>query len=85
MLVSHGAAHNRIDFLFAKAYAIYNQVTVSWSDAYASAGSLPGPNQYSDHRVRRRQSSGPASWVSAAATAAPERTNSYVASISGDR
>lgn len=41
----------RIDFLFAKAYAIYNQDTVEWADAYAAAGSpAGGPTKYSDHR-----------------------------------
>ncbi|MFL6161892.1 MAG: hypothetical protein ACJ74U_06650 [Jatrophihabitantaceae bacterium] len=47
---THGSAHARIDFLFAKAYAIYNQVTVDWAAAYASAGSPPGVTTYSDHR-----------------------------------
>lgn len=47
---THGSAHARIDFLFAKTYAIYNQVTVDWAAAYASAGSPPGVSTYSDHR-----------------------------------
>jgi len=47
---THGSSHARIDFLFATAYAIYNQVTVDWAAAYASAGSPPGVNTYSDHR-----------------------------------
>jgi endonuclease/exonuclease/phosphatase family metal-dependent hydrolase len=41
----------RIDFLFAKTYAIYNQITVDYGLAYQSAGSPAGwPSQYSDHR-----------------------------------
>lgn len=40
----------RIDFLFAKTYAIYNQDTVDWGAAYASAGSPNEPAKYSDHR-----------------------------------
>ena len=48
---THGSSHARIDFLFAKTYAIYNQVTVDWAAAYASAGSPSGgARQYSDHR-----------------------------------
>jgi hypothetical protein len=43
--------NTRIDFLFAKAYAVSNQVTVGYPEAYASAGSPAGaPTQYSDHR-----------------------------------
>ena len=47
---THGTGA-RIDYLFAKAYAIYNQVTVDFGLAYQSAGS-PGtwPQKYSDHR-----------------------------------
>jgi hypothetical protein len=46
---SYGSS--RIDFLFAKAYAVSRQVTVPYPDAYASAGSPAGTtNQYSDHR-----------------------------------
>jgi len=41
----------RIDFMFAKTYAIYNQVTVDYGLAYQSAGSPSSwPRQYSDHR-----------------------------------
>lgn len=41
----------RIDFLFAKTYAIYNQVTVDYGLAYQAAGSPSGgARQYSDHR-----------------------------------
>jgi hypothetical protein len=44
----------RIDFLFAKTYAIYNQVTVDWTAAYnsyvASGGSAGELAKYSDHR-----------------------------------
>jgi hypothetical protein len=41
----------RIDYLFAKTYAIYNQVTVDYGLAYQSAGSPSGgARQYSDHR-----------------------------------
>jgi hypothetical protein len=46
---AHPNTKRRIDFLFAKANAIFNPVTVWWSDAYAAAGST-GPTQYSDHR-----------------------------------
>jgi hypothetical protein len=50
---SYPNTKRRIDFLFAKASAIYNPVTVWWSDAYASAvaaGQSGGPTEYSDHR-----------------------------------
>ncbi|MFL6140132.1 MAG: hypothetical protein ACJ74O_20350 [Frankiaceae bacterium] len=48
---THGSTQGRIDYLFAKAYAIYNQVTVDFGLAYQSAGSPSGwPKQYSDHR-----------------------------------
>lgn len=40
----------RIDFLFAKAYAVHNQVTVPWNLAYQAAVDKNGPQQYSDHR-----------------------------------
>jgi hypothetical protein len=44
-------SHTRIDYLFAKTYAIYNQVTVDYGLAYQSAGSTSGwARQYSDHR-----------------------------------
>jgi endonuclease/exonuclease/phosphatase family metal-dependent hydrolase len=47
---THGD-HARLDYLFAKTYAIYNQVTVDWTLAYQSAGSPSGwPTRYSDHR-----------------------------------
>lgn len=45
-----GSSGARIDFLFAKAYAVHNQVTVPYTAAWQSAGSPPGPQQYSDHR-----------------------------------
>ncbi|MGW5354586.1 hypothetical protein ACWERV_29225 [Streptomyces sp. NPDC004031] len=41
----------RIDFLFTKTYAIYNQVTVDYALAHQSAGNVSTmPAQYSDHR-----------------------------------
>ncbi len=47
---SHGGS-SRIDFFFAKTYAIYNQVTVDHGLAYQSSGSPSGwPARYSDHR-----------------------------------
>jgi hypothetical protein len=46
---THG--NDRIDYLFAKTYAIYDQVTVDYGLAYQSAGSPSGsPTRYSDHR-----------------------------------
>lgn len=46
----------RIDFLFAKAYAIYNQVTVDYGLAYRSVPDPTGwPSQYSDHRGQGAQ------------------------------
>jgi hypothetical protein len=48
---THGSGHDRIDFLFAKTYAIYNQVTVDYAAAVASAGNPPNAaTRYSDHR-----------------------------------
>src|SRR3954454_10885775 len=41
--------NKRIDFLFAKASAIFNARTVFWSDADADAGGA-APHRYSDHR-----------------------------------
>lgn len=47
----HGTNNVRIDFLFAKAYAIANQQTVAYAFAYAAAGSPAGaPQEYSDHQ-----------------------------------
>jgi exonuclease III len=44
-------AGKRIDFLFAKTYAIYNQVTVPYDDADVSAGQPTSDTKnYSDHR-----------------------------------
>lgn len=47
---THGS-NDRIDYMFTKSYAIYNQVTVDYGLAYQSAGSPSGsPTRYSDHR-----------------------------------
>jgi hypothetical protein len=42
------SVRDRRDFLFAKTYAIYNQITVPWESAYGYAGGAT--QQYSDHR-----------------------------------